>query len=249
MSFLKRLLEGININCGGISCIGNNVINNRRMKTIKGNGIMKDLEFKDLRDFKKIKLNIPANLYYTVDNDPYLKMTIDENLSGAIECRFFGGKAVIQLTNEYKNVGIQPTEIKIVMASRDLDYICLNGSGEAYIGYITPNNFEADVNGSGLISIGYIESEHTSFEINGSGNIEIKDGHITETYMEVSGSGMIDCKAKCQTAKTDIAGSGSIFLYCTTDLMYDIVGSGDVLYEGNCSINGNTSGSGRIRKI
>jgi hypothetical protein len=230
MSFLNRLFR-------------------KESKLSKGNGIMKDLEFKDLRDFKKIELNIPANLYYTVDNDPYLKMTIDENLSDAIECRFFGDKAVIQLTNEYKNVGIQPTEKKIVMSSRDLNYICVNGSGEAYIGYITSENFEADINGSGLIKIEYLSSEHTSFEIVGSGNIEIKYGNITKTYMEVSGSGMIDCKAKCQKAKTDIAGSGSIFLYCTNELNYDIVGSGVVLCEGNCSINGNTSGSGRIIKI
>jgi len=205
---------------------------------------MKDLEFKDLRDFKKIELNIPANLYYTVDNDSYLKMTIDENLSDAIECRLFGDKAVIQLTNEYKNVWIQPTEIKIVMSSRYLDYICVNGSGEAYIECITSENFEADINGSGLIKVEYLISEQTSFEINGSGNIKIKSGDIKETYMEVSGSGMIICEAKCQKAKTDIAGSGSIFLYCTTDLTYDIVGSGVVLYEGNCSINGNTLGSG-----
>ena len=230
MSFLNRLFR-------------------KESKLSKGNGIMKDLEFKDLRDFKKIELNIPANLYYTVDNNPYLKMTIDENLSDAIECRIFEDKAVIQLTNEWKNVGIQPTEITIVISSRYLEYLCVNGSGEAYIEYITPNNFKADVNGSGIIEIEYLGSEHTSFEMNGSGNIEIKDGHITETYMEVSGSGMIDCKTKCQTAKTDIAGSGSIFLYCTNELNYIITGSGNVLYDGNCECHGNIYGSGRIRKI
>jgi hypothetical protein len=227
MSFLKRLFR-------------------KESKLSKGNGIMKDLEFKNLQDFKKIELNIPANLYYTVDNDPYLKMTIDENLSDAIECRFFRDKAVIQLTNEYKNVDIQATEIKIVMSSRDLNYICVNGSGEAYIGYITSEKFEADINGSGLIKIEYLSSEHTSFEIAGSGNIEIKNGNITKTYMEVSGSGMIDCKATCQTSKTDIAGSGCILLRCTNDLSYNITGSGNVLYNGNCACHGNIYGSGGV---
>lgn len=227
MSFLNRLFR-------------------KEHKSNKGNGIMKDLEFKNFPDVKKIDLNLSAKLYYTISDSPYLKMTIDENLADAIECRIFGEKAVIQLTNEWKNVGIQPTEITIVISSGYLEYLCVNGSGEAYIEYITPNNFGADMNGSGLIEIEYLGSEHTSFEMNGSGNIEIKDGYITETYMEVSGSGMIDCKAKCKKAKTDIAGSGSIFLYCTTDLMYDIVGSGNVLYNGNCVCHGNIYGSGGV---
>ena len=230
MSFLNRLFR-------------------KEHKSNKGNGIMKELEFKDFPDVKKIDLNLPAKLYYTISDSPYLKMTIDENLAGSIECRIFGDKAVIQLTNEWKNVGIQPTEITIVISSRYLEYLCVNGSGEAYIEYITPNNFGADMNGSGLIKIEYLGSEHTSFEMNGSGNIEIKYGHITETYMEVSGSGMIDCKAKCQTAKTDIAGSGSIFLYCTNELNYDIVGSGCILYDGNCSVRGNIHGSGKIMEV
>lgn len=258
MSFLQRLFgkRRFNINCGGVNIvgdnnvvIGNNHVINRHTKRVKGNGKMKDLEFDNIRDFREIELNLPAKLYYTVDDKPYLKMTIDENLIGAIECKAQGDTAVFQLTHDWENASIEPTEITIVLATKDINKVVVNGSGEVHMGYITPDHIKTFVNGSGSVDFLYIGTKSVVLSISGSGNINVKDGNITNMIATVGGSGSIDSQANCKKTRAEIFGSGCISVTCSDSLFYDIAGSGHVLFRGDCSYDGNIFGSGLVRRL
>ena len=235
MSFLQRLFgkRRFNIKCGGVNIvgdnnvvIGNNHVINRHTKRVKGNGKMKDLEFNDIPDFREIELNLPAKLYYTVDDKPYLKMTIDENLIGAIECK-----------------------APIVLSTKDIDKVVVNGSGEVYMGYMTPDRIKTFVNGSGSVDFQYIGTKSVVLSISGSGNINVKDGNITNMIATVGGSGAIDSQANCKKTRAEIFGSGCISVTCSDSLFYDIAGSGQVLFRGDCSYDGNIFGSGLVGRL
>lgn len=152
--------------------------------------------------------------------------------------------------------------------SGDLD-LRVSGSGNMEVQVDLTGDLRADVSGSGNLKVKGNCKDLTS-SISGSGKVYIANAIEGTAKFSLSGSGKVLAAGKAQVVKADIsgsgkllaadletdrcevriAGSGDVEINVKNDLDAKITGSGSVHYKGNPNhVNGNSSGSGKIRKM
>lgn len=130
-------------------------------------------------------------------------------------------------------------------------YAEMNGSGSiAYKGDkpVESENFELRVNGSGDIQL-RVQGKGLRANINGSGNIDVS-GTTEDEDIVINGSGDFNGFGLiAQNAEISISGSGNADVHAEKTITGSIVGSGDITYEGEPSINVSEHGSGTCKSV
>ena len=111
-------------------------------------------------------------------------------------------------------------------------------------------NIDSDISGSGKIVASIQVRDLASVEISGSGKFEAS-GTAKEIKIDISGSGKVYASnLEVDKCEVRISGSGDVEINVKTELNANISGSGTVSYKGNPNhVNGNSSGSGKVRKM
>lgn len=158
------------------------------------------------------------------------------------------------------------TEGKITASQLDLN---VSGSGSLQTDVTVSGELEADVSGSGRIDVkGSCKSIES--DISGSGKVIAALSISDLADIGISGSGKFEGSGSAKEIKTNISGSGKVYaanlvvdkcdvrisgsgdveINVKSELDANISGSGTVSYKGNPShVNGNASGSGKVRKM
>jgi hypothetical protein len=111
-------------------------------------------------------------------------------------------------------------------------------------------SFTSDISGSGEVKLNATITGLADFDISGSGKV-LAEGSSQSVKAEITGSGKV-LAANLVTEKCDvrISGSGDVEINVKTELDARISGSGSVSYKGNpAKVNGESSGSGKVRKL
>jgi hypothetical protein len=111
-------------------------------------------------------------------------------------------------------------------------------------------NMDSDISGSGKINASLTIGGQVSVDISGSGKFEAS-GTAKEIRTEISGSGKVYASnLEVDKCKVQISGSGDVEINVKSELDANISGSGSVSYKGNPNhVRGNSSGSGKVRKM
>jgi hypothetical protein len=202
-------------------------------------------ESKDLEEFSKLSLNIPAHVSILVAESNSAVIVAQENIVEHVEFKVKNNTLIIHSNRLLKTE--KPIEI-LITCSR-LEGLEINGAGKIVIlnSYRTPKaNYT--INGSGDIEAKVIAKDIKS-KINGSGDLKLL-GETQNHRIHINGSG--DLKALELNSKTcdiNINGSGNANIAVSEKLEVSVVGSGDITYLGDPAIESNITGSGKIKKV
>ncbi len=111
-------------------------------------------------------------------------------------------------------------------------------------------SFDSDISGSGKVNATLTVADQVEVSISGSGKLEAS-GTAKEIKTEISGSGKVYASnLEVEICRVRISGSGDVEINVKKELDANISGSGSVSYKGNPNhVNGNSSGSGKVRKM
>lgn len=213
---------------------------------IKGNGKL-TTENRNLSDYDKINVAGSFDVILVKGNEGAISITADENLMEYIETEVEKGHLKIQPKKGYQ---LRSTKTIVITVSFEMvDAISLAGSGNVRSKDVL-NSSDLDLNlaGSGEINLP-VSTKKLSSQIAGSGNIKLS-GNSDVFNCEIAGSGNIEgFDLKATASHLNIAGSGNVKVHAISEIHANIVGSGDVIYTGNPTIEKLKSiGSGSIRK-
>lgn len=215
-------------------------------------------------------------MYQQSNDDPYLEVSVDENLLDYFTIRVEGKTLTLKYKKYNDRKGsrtynIQPTAFTIKTNSKELKEIRSAGSGSIFVQ--TPlrvDKMEVNLAGSGNVTFDrLLEGTKGTFNLAGSGDIILKNIKLDYLDCSLAGSGDIKVKGsanrasyslassgeieafgcKTQKAECSVAGSGNINVYAVSQLDASVVGSGDILYRGNPVVSKSKIGSGEIRRV
>ncbi|KUO69535.1 MAG: hypothetical protein APF83_14410 [Lutibacter sp. BRH_c52] len=215
-------------------------------KKIKGNANI-ITENRSISKYDKISIagSFDVKLIKGVEGD--ISIIADENLMEYIETDVENGHLKIQPKRGYQ---LKTTKtILITVPFEMVDAISLAGSGNvSSTDVLNAADLNLSLAGSGGLDLP-VSNKNLRSHIAGSGNIKLS-GNTDELYCDIAGSGNLEGDALRATAShINIAGSGNVNIQAVSEIHANIVGSGDVIYTGNPTIEKLKSvGSGSIRK-
>ncbi|MGB1206233.1 MAG: head GIN domain-containing protein [Chitinophagales bacterium] len=219
----------------------------------------------DIDDFSKLTLDSSFDVYIEQGSEQTVVAEGHENIINKLNVAVSNNTLTAELSEgSYTNIQLKLfittpllSEIKndgsgdIEIASMNVDnlLIDLQGSGNVVInnemGIAQQLQLESD--GSGNIKIEALNTNDLVAKLKGSGDVKIENGLVNELDLLVDGSG--DAKlfgletANCMVTSD---GSGDTEINVTDNLDIQIMGSGDVSYMGNPTINITDDGSGDL---
>ena len=215
-------------------------------KNIKGNGKL-ITENRSLSDYDKIGVAGSFDVILVKGKEGAVSITADENLIEYIETEVKNGHLKIKQKKGYQ-LGSTKT-IVITVSFEMVDAISLAGSGNVSSKDVL-NSSDLDLNlaGSGTLDLP-VSTKNLTSQIAGSGNIKLS-GNSDVLNCEIAGSGNMEgSDLKATASHINIAGSGNVKIHAISEIHAKIVGSGDVIYTGNPTIEKSKSiGSGSIKK-
>jgi hypothetical protein len=183
-------------------------------------------EIRSLPNFTEVTSSGSFNIYYAHGDSTSVKIEAESNLIPYIETAVFDDRLDIRFAfhvNVHHN-----QEIDIYVTSPSISKIHLSGSGKIEADSVSANSLELNVSGSGNIQSNFYGRNFSS-SISGSGVMNIMaDCDTAET--DVSGSGHINLEAfGCKITKVTISGSGKAELTGSSDkATFKILGSGKI---------------------
>ena len=167
------------------------------------------------------------------------------SVSGSGELITEGKITTDQLDLNVSGSGSLQTDVNV---SGDMD-ANVSGSGRIDVKG-SCKRIDSDISGSGKVVAALTISEVASIGISGSGKFECS-GTAKEIKTNISGSGKIyAANLEVDICNVRISGSGDVEINVKSELDANISGSGTVSYKGSPShVNGNSSGSGKVRKM
>lgn len=183
-------------------------------------------EIRPLPSFTEVSSSGSFNIYYTHGDETSVKIDAESNLIPYIETSVFNNSLEIRFA---QHVNVQHNQdIDIYVTSPTINKIQLSGSGKIEADSVSGNSLVLDVSGSGNIETHFYGRNFKS-TISGSGLMDIvADCDTAET--DVSGSGHINLEAYgCKITNVTISGSGKAELTGSSDKAnFAIVGSGKI---------------------
>lgn len=226
--------------------IGTNLNAQIFTKKITGNGKL-ITENRNLSDYDKIDVAGSFDVILVKGNEGAISIKADENLMEYIETEVKNGHLKIQQKKGYQ---LKSTKtIVITVAFEMIDAISLAGSGNVHSAdVLNAADLILNLAGSGEINLP-VSAKNLTSHIAGSGNIKLS-GNSDVLRSEIAGSGTLEGdNLKATVSHINIAGSGNVKIHAISEIHANIVGSGDVIYTGNPTIEKSKSiGSGSIRK-
>jgi hypothetical protein len=127
----------------------------------------------------------------------------------------------------------------------------MNDAGNCnFKGAIKTGQFNLTKTGSGNLNLTAIESNHATFLMAGSGNLTVGSGAVEKQVIEISGTSTVSAPGlHSRECNASVHGSGNVEVSVSGLLEGEITGSGNIIYNGNASVNKKTvTGSGKITK-
>ncbi|SDX26324.1 Putative auto-transporter adhesin, head GIN domain [Lutibacter oricola] len=202
-------------------------------KKIKGSGNIKT-ETRNVSDFEKISVSGSFDIELIKGKEGKITVTAYENLLEYIVTETENGKLKIKPKDRFNLRSNKP--IKITVTFEEFDKLSLAGSGNIFSDDVINNNtFAISMAGSGNIDL-ILNSKKTGLSIAGSGNLNLK-GETDNLKASLAGSGNLNAyDLKSNIVNISIAGSGNVKVHAENEIKASIVGSGDVSYTGNPTI-------------
>ncbi len=207
-------------------------------------------ETRQVSDFTGISSSGPFNVHVKIDGTESLKIEAADGITNKIETVVEDGNLTIKFKKQsdhwtHNNYG----KIDIYVSAKSLSSLSNAGSGAINVeGDLKGEDVNVSLSGSGNIAAS-VKSGKLDAAISGSGSIHL-NGNAGETNIRISGSGsLIGKQLSTGSTSVKIAGSGNAYVMAEKTISASIVGSGNVIYNGNAAItNSRTIGSGRISK-
>lgn len=215
-------------------------------KNIKGNGRI-TTENRSLSNYDKISVAGAFDVNLVKGKEGAISIEAEENLMEYIETEVENGHLKIHPKKGYQ---LRSTKtIVITVPFKTLEAVSLAGSGNVSSkDVLNSTDLDLSLAGSGELDLAVSTKKLTS-KIAGSGNIKLS-GNTDEFNCEIAGSGNIEAyDLKATVSHINIAGSGNVKVHAVSEIHAKIVGSGDVIYTGNPTVEKLKSvGSGSIKK-
>jgi len=206
----------------------------------------------DVSDFSKFSLGVSADTYLMQGSKNEVVIDCDDDDFEKLDIKVSGDKLIIRQKNKngWGSWSWGNSDIEIYITMKEIEGLYVSGSGNIESkGSLTTEDLDLGVSGSGDIELD-VDANDVSFRISGSGSISL-DGSGDEAKARISGSGKIKAEGfEVNSFDASISGSGSCYITAKEEVIANISGSGNVFYKGDPdSVQSNSSGSGKIRKL
>lgn len=211
---------------------------------VKGNGVLTTIT-RTTESYDKISTGGSFNVELVSGKEGTITIQGDENIISHIVTEVIGNelKVYFEKNRSYN----YKQEITIIIPFEEISELSFAGSGNL-IGKnaINATDFEAKMAGSGNCTL-EINAKNIVAKMAGSGNLKLS-GTVENLEAKTAGSGDLNCnKLVSQNADVAVAGSGSIEVNCTNNLVAKVAGSGNIQHKGNPKIiDSKVTGSGDI---
>lgn len=215
-------------------------------KKIKGNGTIKT-ETRKVSNYDKISVAGSFDVKLIKGMEGSITVKADENLMEYIVTEVKNGNLKIRIKKDF-NISTNKT-ILVTVPFETINAISLAGSGDVYSEEtIDSSDLKLSLAGSGNLNLN-VSSKNLSSNIAGSGNMTL-NGNSNEFNCSIAGSGNVNgYELKALVATVKIAGSGNVKINAVNEIQAKNVGSGNIYYSGNPSVEKISSvGSGSIKK-
>lgn len=211
---------------------------------VKGNGIQTTIT-RTTESYDKISTGGSFNVELVSGKEGTITIKGDENIISHIVTEVIGNelKVYFEKNRSYN----YKQDITITIPFEEISEISFAGSGNMITkNAINATDFEAKMAGSGDCTL-EINAKNIVAKMAGSGNLQLS-GTVENLEAKTAGSGDLNCnKLVSQNADVAVAGSGSLEVNCTNNLIAKVAGSGNIQYKGKPkTIDSNVVGSGDI---
>lgn len=211
---------------------------------VKGNGVQTTIT-RTTESYDKISTGGSFNVELVSGKEGTITIKGDENIISHIVTEVIGNelKVYFEKNRSYN----YKQDITITIPFEEISEISFAGSGNMITkNTINATDFEAKMAGSGDCTL-EINAKNIVAKMAGSGNLKLS-GTVENLEAKTAGSGDLNCnKLVSQNADVAVAGSGSLEVNCTNNLIAKVAGSGNIQYKGNPKIiDSNVAGSGDI---
>jgi hypothetical protein len=203
-------------------------------------------ESRNLKNFDGIEVQGAIEVRLIDASSYRVNVETYSDLQPQVETFISNGVLVVRMANGYDREG---QEVVVKVQAPDIYEVKLVGSG--LVRTDNHHNFgdylEVALSGSGYIDLRG-DARTTKVNLSGSGNIDLwGSGRYFEAIS--SGSGDIDAfDFTVDEADVRLSGSGNMRLDVWRFLQGDLLGSGDIIFEGNPRIDIFRTGSGIMRR-
>lgn len=211
---------------------------------VKGNGVQTTIT-RTTESYDKILTEGSFNVELVSGKEGTITIKGDENIIIHIVTEVIGNelKVYFEKNRSYN----YKQDITITIPFEEISEISFAGSGNMVTkNAINATDFEAKMAGSGDCTL-EINAKNIVAKMAGSGNLKLS-GTVENLEAKTAGSGDLNCnKLVSQNANVTVAGSGSLEVNCTNNLIAKVAGSGNIQYKGNPKIiDSKVAGSGDI---
>lgn len=205
-------------------------------------------ESRNVPKFSRLEVAGSMDVYITQGTGGTAMLEAEDNILQLIELQVEGEILTVKFRN---NVNIRThKDIKVQLTTEQLTAVEAAGSGDIKVGshFTTDGPVALSIAGSGDLEAGFSAPE-VKVNIAGAGDVDVK-GETRDLHINIAGSGNCDAsELMAETADIDIAGSGDVKLHASRAIKAAIMGSGNIYYKGEPSININKMGSGGVQKL
>jgi len=210
-------------------------------------------ETRELSPFREVSLRISANLYIEQGSQSKIEMTADQETLDKIIVEVVDHKLIIRFSVEDMFFNdFNPGHVTLKVITPEIESLSVAGSGNIIAEKtIDSRVIELFIAGSGDIKIANLKCERLEADITGSGDIIVSgEKPAREIVLKIAGSGNLKAnQLEAEYGKFWIAGSGNCDVSITHLIDAKILGSGDIRYTGNPTIESSVAGSGKVHKI
>ena len=179
-----------------------------------GNGIVVEKDF-GICDFARIKLDVPAEVTYTVADNPSMIVRLDENLMDDLSVSVKDGTLKIGSSRPLRNykelsVLLSSTALLELDCSGAVDFVShgplrgdiftlkTRGATHADIDSMAVRFTRMTVNGAGDINVHFVDAPHVnlsgfSLKVNGTGKVNLSSSYkVDYATVKIKGTGTVD---------------------------------------------------------
>jgi hypothetical protein len=211
---------------------------------IKGNGVQSTIT-RSTESYQKIAASGSFTVELVSGKEGNITISGDENIINHIVTEVIGNELKIYFEKN-KSYNYKQ-DITILVPFEQISEVSFTGSGKISTKDTIKNEeFELKFTGSGDANFN-VETTKLIANKSGSGDVKIS-GITTNLEGKQAGSGNLNLfNLSSQNADVSVAGSGSIEVNCTNNLIAKVAGSGNIQYKGKPkTIDSNVAGSGDI---
>ena len=215
---------------------------------------------REVKDFDKIHLQGPFNLYISQGTSESLKMDAPNEILSRMVAEVDGHTLNIHNKHDNWSQGYNSwysdkswwhkhKRITVYVTVKNLERLHVSGSGNVYFtGGITAESLRLRTAGSAKVD-GKVDVKKLYGRMSGSGNIKLA-GSAASSRIRISGSGNFSAREMVTIrSKVHVSGSGHAEVNASEEVHADVRGSAHVSYTGTAKVSSSKSGSGGVSKL